>query len=149
MMKKVPFNQPYVDKKLILSFKKFKNFSSEGYYSSKCKNFIKKKFKFKDIFLTKSCTAALEVCALLLNLKRGDEVIVQSYSFVSTANAFAMFGARIKFIDIDNNTLNAKFEDIKKSISNKTKAVVLVNYAGSISPDIIKIKNYLKKKRLF
>ena len=122
MMKKIPFNQPYVDKKLILSFKKFKNFSSEGYYSSKCKNFIKKKFKFKNIFLTKSCTAALEVCALLLNLKRGDEVIVQSYSFVSTANAFAMFGAKIKFIDIDNNTLNAKFEKavFKLLVTNTT-----------------------------
>jgi dTDP-4-amino-4,6-dideoxygalactose transaminase len=84
----------------------------------------------KPTLLTPSCTAALEMCALLLNVGPGDEVIMPSYTFVSTANAFVLRGARIKFIDVRADTMNIDENQIEAAISDRTRAIVAVHYAG-------------------
>ena len=94
-----------------------------------------------------SCTAALEISAILLNIKPGDEVIMPSFTFVSTANAFVLRGAKIVFVDIDEKTLNIDVKQIEEKITKKTKAVVVVHYAG-ISCEIEKIKKITEKKKI-
>ena len=82
------------------------------------------------VLLTTSCTAALELSALLLNIQPGDEVIVPSFTFVSSANAFAMMGARIVFVDIDPNTFNLDEHQVERAMTARTRAVVAINYGG-------------------
>lgn len=99
------------------------------FYTKACRQFFKQHFEFEAL-LTHSCTAALEMSALLLNIQPGDEVIVPSYTFVSTANAFALFGAKLVFVDIDKQTLNLDANQLDSLISAKTKAIVVMHYAG-------------------
>jgi len=99
-------------------------------YSLKCQALIEQTLGVKKALVTTSCTHALEMCALLLQIKPGDEVIVPSFTFVSTANAFALQGARIVFADIRPDTLNLDEERLEQLISRKTKAIVVVHYAG-------------------
>ncbi len=146
MKKIIPFNKPLIygqESKFLKKLFLINEFSGNGFYTQKCSNWIKKNLKCKDALLVNSCTAALEMCALLLNIKEDDEIIMPSYTFVSTANAFTLRGGKPVFIDIDPNTLNIDPEKIEKAITKKTKAIVIVHYAG-ISCDlekIIKIKN--------
>jgi dTDP-4-amino-4,6-dideoxygalactose transaminase len=98
-------------------------------WTKKCEAALTDIFK-APVLLTSSCTSALEMCALLLELAPGDEVIVPDFTFVSTANAFARQGATVVFADIDPNTLNLSAASVKKNLSDKTKAIVLVHYAG-------------------
>ena len=100
------------------------------------------------VLLTTSCTAALEMAAILINIKPGDEVIMPSYTFVSTANAFVLRGAIPVFIDVYENDLNINVENIEKAITKKTRAIVPVHYAGNTC-EMEKIKEIANKYSLF
>lgn len=102
----------------------------DGQFTKKCSEWIEKRFLTKKALLTTSCTHALEMTALLSGIKEGDEVIMPSYTFVSTANAFALRGARIKFVDIRPDTMNLDEALIEAAITPRTKAIVPVHYAG-------------------
>lgn len=148
--KKIYFNSPILSnyKKNLNKIIEFKNYSNNGYFSKKSSKWLIKNLKVKDALLVHSCTAALEICALLLNIKKGDEIIMPSYTFVSTANAFVLRGGTPVFVDIDSETLNIDPNKIEKVITKKTKAIVVVHYAG-ISCDMDPILKIAKKYKLY
>ena len=121
---------------------------TDGYYQAKTENIIKNYLKSKFVAVTHSCTAALEISAILIDLKPGDEVILPSYGFVSIANAIVLRGAKPIFAEIDPIDLNISFDDIKKKISKKTKAIYVIHYAGNAC-EIEKISKYAKSKKIF
>jgi dTDP-4-amino-4,6-dideoxygalactose transaminase len=102
----------------------------DGPFTKACSTWFEEKFNCEKVLLTPSCTAALELAAILVDIKPGDEVIMPSYTFVSTANAFVLRGARIVFVDIDPKTMNVDSKLIEQAITEKTKAIVPVHYAG-------------------
>lgn len=102
----------------------------DGKYTKLCSEWLENKFNAKKVLLTTSCTAALEMAAILLDIKEGDEVIMPSYTFVSTANAFVLHGAKVVFVDIRPDTMNIDENLIEAAITEKTKAIVVVHYAG-------------------
>ena len=104
--------------------------SGDGLFTKKANKFLEEKFGAKKALMTTSCSSALDMSAILLDLKEGDEVILPSYTFVSTANAIVLRGAIPVFADIRPDTLNIDPEDIKKKITAKTKAIYPVHYAG-------------------
>ncbi len=104
--------------------------SGDGLYSRKSTEFIRNLFGVPRVLLTTSCTHALEMCALLLNIKTGDEVIIPSFTFVSTANAFVLRGAKPVFCDVRPDTFNLDESKLESLISENTKAIVVVHYAG-------------------
>lgn len=130
----IPFNSPAVlgteinyAREAIETQKKL---SGNGHFSKKCQSWFESSLKTRKALLTPSCTAALEMAALLINIQSGDEVIMPSYTFVSTANAFVLRGAKIVFVDIRPDTMNIDETKIESAITNKTKAIVPVHYAG-------------------
>ncbi|MFM7023656.1 MAG: dTDP-4-amino-4,6-dideoxygalactose transaminase [Flavobacteriales bacterium] len=130
---KIPFNKPYLTGKeteyiheAVLSGK----ISGDGLFTKKCHDFFEKKYGFKKVLLTTSCTDALEMAAILINIQPGDEVIAPSYTFVSTVNAFVLRGAKIVFADSGTENPNMDTAQIQQLISPKTKAIVVVHYAG-------------------
>ena len=132
-MYSIPFNKPYLAGKelfyiaqSVLSGK----ISGDGIFSKRCSKLMEEKFKAKKILLTTSCTSALEMAAILCRVGPGDEVILPSYTFVSTANAFFLRGAKLKFVDIQPDTLNMDAEAVRSAITEKTKVIVPVHYAG-------------------
>jgi dTDP-4-amino-4,6-dideoxygalactose transaminase len=104
--------------------------SGDGNYTRKCHELIENELGVPKVLLTTSCTHALEMAALLLDIHSGDEVIVPSFTFVSTANAFVIRGARLRFCDSRPDTLNLDENRIENLITNRTRAIVLVHYAG-------------------
>jgi dTDP-4-amino-4,6-dideoxygalactose transaminase len=104
--------------------------SGDGPFSIKCHAFLEQALGVPKVLLTTSCTHALEMAALLLNIRQGDEVIVPSFTFVSTVNAFVMHGARPVFIDIRSDTLNLDETQLEQLITPRTKAIVPVHYGG-------------------
>jgi dTDP-4-amino-4,6-dideoxygalactose transaminase len=104
--------------------------SGDGYFSKKCHKFLETVLGVNKVMLTTSCTHALEMAALLLDIQPGDEVIVPPFTFVSTVNAFALRGARLIFVDIRPDTLNIDETQIERHITPRTKAIVVVHYAG-------------------
>ena len=130
---KIPFNKPcFEGKELVYIAEAISrgHISGDGYFSKKCADFFEKEFGCSKALLTTSCTHALEMAALLLDLKPGDEVIVPDFTFVSTANAFALHGAKLVFADIRPDTLNIDETQLEKLITPRTRAVVPVHYAG-------------------
>lgn len=130
---KIPFNKPYLTGKemhymyqAIYSGK----ISGNGMFTQMCHKFFEEKFGFKKALLTTSCTDALEMCALLTGVQPGDEVIIPSYTFVSTALAFVRQGARIVFADSNNHNPNIDVKQIEELITPRTKVIVPVHYAG-------------------
>ncbi|MCC2644568.1 MAG: lipopolysaccharide biosynthesis protein RffA [Burkholderiales bacterium] len=107
-----------------------KKICGDGQFTYKCNNWFEEKFRIKKALLTTSCTHALEMCAILANIKVGDEVIAPSFTFVSTVNAFVLRGAKIKFIDIRPDTMNMDEDLIESAITPRTKAIIVVHYAG-------------------
>ena len=153
MLTLVPFNNAKFSKeipeKINRLFKsKFVQTAAGFNYSKKCNQFIEKKLNVKKCYITNSCTAALEVAAIAINLKKGDEVILPSYTFVSTANAVVLRGATPVYVDIKNEDLNINEDLISRSITKKTKAIIVVHYAG-FSCNMVKIKNIAKKNNIF
>ncbi len=130
---RIPFNRPFIagqELHYIAQAVMDGHLAGDGEFTRKCNRWMEQKFNASSVMLTNSCTAALEICALLADIQPGDEVIMPSYTFVSTANAFALRGAHIKFIDIRPDTLNMDETEIESAITTKTKAIVPVHYAG-------------------
>ena len=119
----------------------------DGVFTKKCHQWLEEKTGTKKALLTTSCTHALEMAAILLNIKEGDEVIMPSYTFVSTADAFVMRGAKVVFVDIRPDTMNLDENLIETAITEKTKAIVLVHYAG-VSCEMDRIMEIAKKYHL-
>lgn len=116
----------------------------DGKYTRLCSEWMKKRFNVNQVFLTTSCTHALEMAAYLAEINPGDEVIMPSYTFVSTADAFVLRGARIVFVDIRPDTMNIDEQLIEQAITDKTKAIVPVHYAG-VACEMDKIMELAKK----
>lgn len=106
------------------------HFCGDGYYTKKCEEELLALTDSNEVLLTSSCTHALEMAAMLLDIKAGDEVIMASFNFVSAANAFVLRGAKIIFIDIREDTLNINEQLIESAITEKTKAILVMHYAG-------------------
>lgn len=121
--------------------------SGDGEFTKKCNEWIEKKFAAPKVLLTTSCTHALEMAALLCKIKAGDEVIMPSYTFVSTADAFVLRGATIVFVDIRPDTMNINENLIEEAITDRTKAIVPVHYAG-VGCEMDKINELAKKYQL-
>lgn len=119
----------------------------DGVFTKKCHQWLEEKTGTKKALLTTSCTHAIEMAAILLNIKEGDEVIMPSYTFVSTADAFVMRGAKVVFVDIRPDTMNLDENLIETAITEKTKAIVLVHYAG-VSCEMDRIMEIAKKYHL-
>ncbi|MEA2050841.1 MAG: dTDP-4-amino-4,6-dideoxygalactose transaminase [Campylobacterota bacterium] len=129
----IAFNKPAytgIEEKYILEAIKSDKISGDGEFTNKCTQWFEKNLKCKKALLTTSCTHALEMAAILLDIKEGDEVIMPSYTFVSTANAFVLRGTKIVFVDIRPDTMNIDENKIEEAITTKTKAIVPVHYAG-------------------
>lgn len=150
-MGNIGFNKPYLtgrETEYILDAVSGKKLSGNGKYTQLCHEFFQTKYSFKKCLLTTSCTDALEMAAILLNVQEGDEVIMPSYTFVSTANAFVLRGAKIVFADSMESNPNIDAEKIEKLITPKTKVIVVVHYAG-ITCDMDKIIAIATKYNLY
>lgn len=133
MSYRIPFNRPYMtgmELEFIRQAHANLHLSGDGPFTAKCHAWITTHTGCKKALLTHSCTAALEMTALLIDVRPGDEIIMPSYTFVSTANAFVLRGGVPVFIDIRPDTLNLNEELIEEAISPRTKAIVAVHYAG-------------------
>ncbi len=147
----IPFNKPctigneldYIKDAISLG-----KLCGNGKYTNKCQSFFEEKYGFKKCLLTTSCTDALEMCAILLDIQAGDEVIMPSYTFVSTSNAFVLRGAKIVFADSESNNPNMDCNEIEKLITPRTKCIVVVHYAGA-SCDMEKVAEIAKKHNIF
>ena len=151
MKRKISFNIPELTGNEINNLTKLnqlKSFSANFFFTKKCQQWLKKNIKGKEVLLVHSCTAALEMCALLLNIKKKDEIIMPSFTYVSTANAFALRGGIPVFVDINPETLNIDPNRIERAITKKTRAIVVVHYAG-ISCDMDPILKIAKKYKLY
>ncbi|MCG9584141.1 dTDP-4-amino-4,6-dideoxygalactose transaminase [Vibrio tubiashii] len=129
----IPFSKPTIignERKYIESAIQSGLLSGDGPFTDKCQHWFEEHLRCKKNLLTPSCTAALEMAAILIDIQPGDEVIMPSYTFVSTANAFVLRGAKIVFVDIRADTMNIDESLIEAAISEKTKAIVPVHYAG-------------------
>jgi dTDP-4-amino-4,6-dideoxygalactose transaminase len=147
----IPFNNPhYTGKELeyIADAMTRKKIAGDGFYTKACEKFFCEKYGFEKVFLTTSCTDALELAALLIDTKPGDEIIMPSYTFVSMANAFLLRGAKIVFADSNIHNPNIDVEKIEALITPLTKAIVIVHYAG-IASDMERIKAITEKHGLF
>lgn len=146
----IPFNKPFLTGKethYIYEAVNSGKLSGNGIFTKKCQAFFEQKYGFKKTLLTTSCTDALEMAAILANISPGDEVIVPSYTFVSTALAFIRQGANIIFADSSSSNPNIDVELIESLITPKTKAIVPVHYAG-IACDMDKIMELAEKYNL-
>ncbi|WP_416652706.1 dTDP-4-amino-4,6-dideoxygalactose transaminase [Candidatus Pseudothioglobus sp. Uisw_086] len=129
----IPFNKPYFTGYELSYIKQaYTNghLSGDGTFTDLCSSWLEKTLNVKKALLTHSCTAALEMAAILLDIKPGDEIIMPSYTFVSTANAFVLRGGVPVFVDIRPDTLNIDENLIENAITSRTKAIVPVHYAG-------------------
>ncbi|MEM1217277.1 MAG: dTDP-4-amino-4,6-dideoxygalactose transaminase [Bacteroidota bacterium] len=129
----IPFNRPFVagtEAALVAVATQAGQLSGEGSHTKFGQTWLEKRTGAHKVLLTPSCTHALEMSALLLDIQPGDEVILPSYTFVSTGNAFALRGARLIFVDLDPATMNIAPQAIAEAISPKTKAIVLMHYGG-------------------
>lgn len=129
----IPFNKPYLTGRefgYIASAHKAGKLSGDGLYTRQCHAWIESKLGAHKALLTHSCTAALEIIALLTNIGQGDEVIMPSYTFSSTANAFVLRGATPVFVDVRPDTFNLNEASIEDAITRNTRAIVAVHYAG-------------------
>lgn len=134
---RIPFNRPYITgnelvyiKELIEDINDGRSISGDGYYTKKVSEFFESRFNANKVLMTTSCTSAIELATYLLDLKPGDEVIVPSFTFVSTVNPILLAGAKPIFAEIKEDTLNIDPDDIRRKITSKTKAIYPVHYAG-------------------
>lgn len=146
----IPFNKPYLSGKetfYIEDAVSSGKISGNGKYTKMCQDYFESKYAFKKCLLTTSCTDALEMCAILANIEKDDEIIIPSYTFVSTALAFIRQGAKIIFADSNSENPNIDVAKIESLITSKTKALVPVHYAG-IACDMEGIMNLASKYNL-
>lgn len=150
-MHTIHFNKPYLsgnETQYIRDAVSSLKISGDGLFTKKCHEFFEKKYNFKKVLLTTSCTDALEMAAILLDIKEGDEVIAPSFTFVSTVNAFVLRGAKIVFCDSGLDNPNMDVNLIEKLITSKTKVIIPVHYAG-IACDMDKMMELASKYNLF
>lgn len=146
----IPFNKPHLTGKEVHYMYEAVNtgkLSGNGLFTQKCQRFFEEKYRFKKALLTSSCTDALEMAAILCDIQPGDEVIMPSYTFVSTANAFVLRGAKIVFADSMADNPNMDADTIEALITPQTKAIVPVHYAG-VACDMEKIMDLANKHNL-
>ncbi len=148
----VPFNKPFIvgDEIDYISKSITENcqLSGNGPYTKKCHNWLENELGTYKAFMTHSCTAALEMAAMVLNIQPGDEIIMPSYTFVSTANAFVLRGGVPVFVDISPHDLNINSELIERAVTTKTKAIVPVHYGG-VPCDMDRILQISEKYKLY
>lgn len=147
----IPFNKPYLTGKethymyqAVMSGK----LSGNGIFTAKCQQLMEQRYQFSKTLLTTSCTDALEMAAILIDIQPGDEVIIPSYTFVSTANPFILRGANVVFADSEADSPNLDIDALEGLITARTKAIVPVHYAG-IACDMEKLMELAKKHNLF
>lgn len=147
----IPFNKPYLTGKETTYIEEAVasgKISGNGIFTQKCQKFFEETYGIKKALLTTSCTDALEMCALLLNIKEGDEVIMPSYTFVSTANAFVLRGAKIVFADSKSDYPNIDETKLEALITKRTKAIVVVHYGG-VACEMDAIMTLAKQNNIF
>ncbi len=147
----IPFNKPFLsgnEFKYMDQAVKSGKISGDGMFTKKCHTFFENEYGFKRALLTTSCTHALEMAAILIDIKEGDEVIMPSFTFVSTANAFVLRGAKIVFVDSNAHNPNMNADLIEPLINSKTKVIVPMHYAG-IACDMNKIMALADKYKLW
>ena len=150
-LNKITFNKPHFtgnETKYIEEAVRSMKISGDGMFTKKCHDFFEKKYGFLKCLLTTSCTDALEMASILINVKEGDEVIMPSYTFVSTANAFVLRGAKIIFVDSLPDHPNIDVSKIEALITSKTKAIVPVHYGG-VACDMDAIMSLADKYNLY
>ena len=146
----IPFNRPYLTGKetsYLTEAVKLGKISGNGHYTKLCQNHFTQQLENEQNLCTTSCTDALEMCAILTDIKPGDEVIMPTYTFVSTANAFILRGAKVVFVDSRNDHPGIDEELIEELITDKTKAIVVVHYAG-VACDMYKVLKIAKRHKL-
>ena len=147
----IPFNEPvYVQRGIgciTEAILKYKRLNGDGEFTKQCTRWFEDRYHKKVLFTT-SCTHALEMAALLCDIRPGDEVIMPSFTFVSTADAFVLRGAKIKFVDIRPDTMNINEQLIEAAVTEKTRAIVPVHYAG-VSCEMDTILDIAKRRNLF
>jgi len=147
----IPFNSPPVtgsEIEYMQSAMSSGKLSGDGGFTRRCQQWMEQRFGSHKVLLTPSCTASLEMAALLIDIVPGDEVIMPSYTFVSTANAFVLRGAKVVFVDIRPDTLNIDESLIEAAITAKTRAVVVVHYAG-VACEMDSIVSLCEKHHLY
>jgi dTDP-4-amino-4,6-dideoxygalactose transaminase len=147
----IPFNKPYLcgrESEYIVEAVNSGKISGDGMFTKRCHLYFENNYAFKKCLLTTSCTDALEMAAILINIVPGDEIIIPSYTFVSTANAFVLRGAKIVFCDSNAANPNMDVELAEQLITKNTKAIVVVHYAG-IACDMDPIMLMAEKYSLF
>jgi len=147
---KIPFNKPYLSGKEIenvTSAALWGHISGNGVYTQKCHGFFEEKYGFRKCFLTTSCTDAFEMAVMLMDLQKGDEVIMPSFTFVSTANPFLLTGAKIVFADSMLSHPNIDLDKVEELITEKTRVLVVMHYGG-VAVDMDKALELAKKHNL-
>jgi len=147
----IPFNSPSyssLEKQYLSAALDNKKICGDGPFTKRCSTFLEQKYGFRKVLLTTSCTDALEMTALLLDIQKDDEVILPSYTFVSSANAFVLRGAKIVFADSEPTTPNIDATALESLITPKTKAIVVVHYGG-VACDMDAILAIAKKHNLY
>jgi len=146
----IDFNKPYLTGKEVSYIKEavsLLKLSGNGDFTKKCQAYFEQRYGFRKCLLTTSCTDALEMASILMDIKPGDEVIAPSYTFVSTINPFVLRGAKITFVDSASDNPNIDISQIENLITPKTKAIVIVHYAG-IACDVDKIMDIANRNNL-
>ncbi|MBJ7488839.1 MAG: dTDP-4-amino-4,6-dideoxygalactose transaminase, partial [Ilumatobacteraceae bacterium] len=149
-MYKIPFNRAEItldDQAMMVDSIKRGQISGNGFYTKQAEAIIEQSMGSAKALLTTSCTHALEMSALLANLKPGDEVIVPAYTFVSTASAFMLYGAKPVFVDVQSDTLNLDPELVEASITSRSRAICVVHYAG-VAANIERLQQIAKAHNL-
>lgn len=150
LQKQILFSTPLQSKSyfdnVIQLLKSKKSLHGPGENIEKIKEDLKKKFGFKNVFLTHSCTAAMEICALTLNLKKNDEVLMPSYNYNTTASSFVKTGCKIRFCDIDVRNLMPSLNQITQNINSNTKVIVIIHMQGLTIDYLDKLSELCKKK---
>jgi dTDP-4-amino-4,6-dideoxygalactose transaminase len=147
----IPFNKPFIggkESEYIQQAIASGKLAGDGVFTKKCQGFFEEKYKFGKCLLTTSCTDALEMAAILIDIKEGDEVIIPSYTFVSSANPFILRGAKIVFADSRKDFPGIDEDSLEKLITPKTKAIIPIHYAG-IACDMDKIMTLANKYQLY
>ncbi len=147
----IPFNKPAFtgnEEQYVMAAMQAGHMSGDGPFGELCQRWFEDQIGCVKALLTPSCTSALDMCAMLIDIQPGDEVILPSYTFVSTANAFVLRGAKIVFVDIRPDTMNINETLIKQAITDKTRAIVPVHYAG-VGCDMDTIMGLAAKHNLY
>jgi dTDP-4-amino-4,6-dideoxygalactose transaminase len=147
-MQSIPFNKPYLHGRELVYIAQAVasgKISGDGLFTKKCHAFFEERYGFAKTLMTTSCTDALEMCALLLDIKDGDEVIVPAFTFVSSANAFALRGAKLVFADSEADNPNIDPGQLEALITPRTRAIVVVHYAG-VACDMDRIQEIAQRR---